>query len=210
MNSEVNWSKKSDPKTGIWPILAAVFLVITLALSILYFLEIRSSNKLKNEIETLSNRSTTVADTEPATVTPTPAAPDTTNLDKLNQQIKTLTQEKTTAETAKTTAETAKTAADAAKTTAENALALANSNQAIVLKYNDVLAYIIDIVDTHNGFDGITDAEFNATKVLAEKTGDVGLTTKLDWAWTEIAVDSIERLVQVLDYIQGKMATKLQ
>lgn len=211
MNSGFN----SPPQKGIWPVLAAIFLVMTLALGVLYFLEIRSSNKLKSELESASSASPSTTTTEPVTETATTA--DTSTLDKLNAQIKTLTAAKTaaetaktTAETAKTTAETAKTAADAAKATAENSLAVATSDKAIALKYNDVLAYIVDVVDAHAGFDGITIAEFNAVKALAEKTGDAGLTTKLDWAWTEVAVSSITRLTGVLDYIQGKISTNLQ
>lgn len=208
MNSEINWSKKSDPK-GIWPILAAIFLVTTLALGVLYFLEIRSSNKLKSEIETLSSRSTTDATvTEPTTDTTTTT--DTTQLDKLNQQIKTLTTEKAAAEKAKTDAETAKTTAEAAKTTAENNLAVVNSNKAIAKAYNAVLAYMVEVVDTHNGLVGITNAEYDAAKDLADVTGDATLVDKLDYVWNNPLVSGYTRLVTLFDYIQGKINTKLQ
>jgi hypothetical protein len=212
MSSEFNYPE-GQKGGGIWSILAAVFLVTTLVLGVLYFLEIRANKALQDGGAQSSNGATceTNAATESKIASDTTAAATAqSDISKLNAQIKTLTTEKDAAVKAKTDAETAKTAAETAKTTAENNLAIANSNKAIAQKYNSVLAYFIEVVDSHDGLAGITDAEYNNAKNLVLQTGDATLKDKLDYVWDEVAVAQIDRIVVFADYIVTKLATKLQ
>lgn len=120
----------------------------------------------------------------------------TTDTSNLTTQIATLTQEKADAQKAKTDAETA--------------LANEKANEALAQKYNDVFSYVLTVVDTHQGLDGWTDAEYQAGRTLAEKTGDAEFLSTVDWAWQHKEVSQITRLVRALRYISDKIKEKLQ
>ncbi len=66
-----------------------------------------------------------------------------------------------------------------------------------ITAYNDFFKYMNQIVETHNGFSGWTDAEFQTGKSKAEATGDTDFVSKVDWAWYETSVDPLQRALGV-------------
>ena len=76
--------------------------------------------------------------------------------------------------------------------------------------YNDVLAYIVQLVQAHNGLNGWTEAEYQAGRTKAVATGDQSFIDIIDWAWNNQAIDQVERLTKVLDAIADGIGNNLK
>ena len=49
--------------------------------------------------------------------------------------------------------------------------------------YNDVLAYLVQLIQAHNGLNGWTEAEYQDGRAKAVATGDQAFIDIIDWAW---------------------------
>jgi len=70
--------------------------------------------------------------------------------------------------------------------------------------YNDVFDYAVDLLIAHPTLTGFTDAEYQAGRALAVKTGDQGLISATDNAWNNTDGNPVARFAQVLqEIVQG-------
>ena len=65
------------------------------------------------------------------------------------------------------------------------------------LTYNEFLKYMTSIIKSHGGFDGWTDAEFQAGKVKSEATGNASYVSTINWAWYQKSVPQLDRAIRV-------------
>jgi len=76
--------------------------------------------------------------------------------------------------------------------------------------YNDVLAYLIQIIQAHNGLNGWTEAEYQTGRAKAVATGDQSFIDIIDWAWNNQAIDQVERLTKVMDAMADGINSNLK
>ncbi len=67
--------------------------------------------------------------------------------------------------------------------------------------YNDFFKYLNQVIRTHNGVSGWTDAEYQVGHQKAEATGSQDFANLIEWAWYHTEVDPITRLLEVWDAI---------
>lgn len=115
---------------------------------------------------------------------------------KLKTANKTLTDENTKLKSEKETLTTQNTEKDAKMAKAK--------------AYNEVLAYIVQIVQAHNGLNGWTEAEYQTGRTKAQATGDQTFVELIEWAWNSTTIDQVERLAKVLDSIADNIGNNLQ
>ena len=78
------------------------------------------------------------------------------------------------------------------------------ANQAKITTYKDFFKYLTDVVETHNGLNGWTDAEYQIGRGKAQATGSSSFVADVDWAWNQRDVDQVTRLVKIFrDIIAG-------
>lgn len=65
-----------------------------------------------------------------------------------------------------------------------------------VKAYNDIFKHYNTVLETHGGFSGWTDAEFEAGKALAELTGSTAFVSTVNWAWYETSVPAFDRVLR--------------
>jgi hypothetical protein len=70
------------------------------------------------------------------------------------------------------------------------------AGMATIKAYNDMFKYYNTVIDTHDGFTGWTDAEFQTGKSLAEKTGNSSYVSTVNWAWYETSVPPFDRALR--------------
>ena len=75
--------------------------------------------------------------------------------------------------------------------------------------YLDVLNYIAQIVDTHDGLEGISEAEYQEGKAIAEATENDDFVKTLEWAWTRTDLNQFDRLATVLKAIASGISDNL-
>ncbi|MFA5157641.1 MAG: hypothetical protein WC451_00410 [Patescibacteria group bacterium] len=66
-----------------------------------------------------------------------------------------------------------------------------------ITAYKEFLKYYNSVIETHNGYTGWTDAEFQVGKTKAEATGDASFVSTVNWAWYETSVDVATRIIRV-------------
>ncbi len=76
--------------------------------------------------------------------------------------------------------------------------------------YNNFFKYMNSIIETHNGFTGWTDAEFQEGRRIAESTGDTTFASRVNWAWYETSVDVTTRVIGVWKAIASGIETSLK
>jgi len=76
--------------------------------------------------------------------------------------------------------------------------------------YNDTLNYIVDLISVHNGLSGITEAEYQKGRQIAQTTNDQSFVDLCDWAWQNESINQIERLTAVLKSIATNISSNLQ
>ena len=67
-----------------------------------------------------------------------------------------------------------------------------------ITAYNEFLRYLNQVMVTHGGFDGWTEAEFQAGRQKAQATGDQALVSIIDWAWNNKDIAQMTRFNTVL------------
>jgi hypothetical protein len=83
---------------------------------------------------------------------------------------------------------------DKASLTAENTALKAGRAKA--LAYNEFFKYLNTVIETHNGFTGWTDAEFQIGRTRAEATGDISFVSTVNWAWYETSINPTTRVIR--------------
>lgn len=76
--------------------------------------------------------------------------------------------------------------------------------------YTALLAYFNQVVETHRGFSGWTNAEYQHARSLAVATGDNNIVSKTEWAWTREDIDPITRVVGWLGEIVSGINNSLK
>ena len=71
------------------------------------------------------------------------------------------------------------------------------AGMAKIKAYNDFLKYYNSVIETHGGFTGWTDAEFQTAQGLANVTGDTSFVNTINWAWYEISIPAVDRIIRV-------------
>jgi len=126
---------------------------------------------------------------------------------QLEKQIGSLTTEKdaisSTAEGEKGTLAEQNAALIADKAALEAKIVEANT-------YNNFLKHMNTVVETHNGFTGWTDAEFQTGNAIAATTGDTTFVNLINWAWYETSVSATERVIAVWKAIASGVETSLK
>lgn len=100
----------------------------------------------------------------------------------------------TTSDKETLTAENTRLIKDKADLTTENTSLKAGKAKA--LAYNEFFKYLNTVIETHNGFSGWTDAEFQTGKTKAEATGDISFVSTVNWAWYETSIDPTIRVIR--------------
>jgi len=126
---------------------------------------------------------------------------------QLEKQLETLTAEKnaldSTAEGEKGTLEEQNATLKSENLVLEAKIAKANT-------YNNFFKHLNTVIETHNGFTGWTDAEFQAGNTIAVTTGDTTFVNLINWAWYETTVDVSTRVVAVWKAIASGIETSLK
>lgn len=187
----VNDPRKSKNVFIIMLVIAIVLFVGLVVLGYLFYQKNKSYNNLEAERKALQQEQSLISK-------------DTVN------QIKTLTAENTSLkkENANLTTENTslkKENEDLAAVNKEKAAKMAKAST-----YNDVLAYLVQIVQAHNGLDGWTEAEYQAGRTKAQATGDQTFVDLIDWAWNSTTIDQVERLTKVLDSISDNIGNNVK
>ncbi|MBU2595261.1 hypothetical protein KJ713_00285 [Patescibacteria group bacterium] len=89
---------------------------------------------------------------------------------------------------------------DLKKSNKESDEAKANK-KTIIEAYTEILAYFAQVVETHGGFTGWTNAEYLHARDIAKKTQSTGFLATVDWAWNQTSVDPTTRVVRFLKEI---------
>lgn len=71
------------------------------------------------------------------------------------------------------------------------------ADKTLASAYNNFFKYLTSVIETHGGFTGWTDAEFQTGRSLAEKTGNTAFVSTINWAWYETSVDPSTRVIRV-------------
>lgn len=71
------------------------------------------------------------------------------------------------------------------------------AKQAKVSAYNEFFNYLNQIIETHGGFTGWTDAEFQIGEQKAEATGDTNFVSDVNWAWYETSIPPDQRVLKI-------------
>lgn len=92
------------------------------------------------------------------------------------------------------TAENAQLKKDKDTLTAENNALKAGKTKA--LAYAEFFRYLNSIIETHGGFTGWTDPEFQTAKTKAEATGDTSFVSTVNWAWYDRDTPPFDRVLR--------------
>ena len=126
---------------------------------------------------------------------------------QLEKQVESLTTEKdelsSTAEGEKGTLEEQNATLKSQKTALEAKITKANA-------YNNFLKHMNSVVQTHNGFTGWTDAEYQTGLALAQATGDASFVSTVTWAWTQTSIDPTTRVIRVWNEIAAGIENSLK
>lgn len=126
---------------------------------------------------------------------------------ELKNQIETLTLEKD---------ELSSTAEGEKGSLEEQNLALKTENDSLktsmaaAAAYNNFFEHMNAVIETHNGFTGWTDTEFQAGNTIAATTGDTSFVNLINWAWYETSVSATERVITVWKAIENGIESSLQ
>ena len=83
----------------------------------------------------------------------------------------------------------------------EKELADKESKSNKIKAYNDVLDYIMQTMEAHNGLNGISEGEYQVGLAKARKTGDSDFVNTVEWAWHSKSISQTERLARVINEI---------
>lgn len=173
--------------------LAGALLIVLTAASVILGLLYRDNNlkykNLEEESKRLLNQPTSSPTASPqASPTPSPTASSSSQADLLkeNTDLKLENQN------------------------LKNTIADKDAKMAKAKTYNDFFKYLNDVTETHNGYTGWTETEYQTAKVKAEATGDGNFVTIVELAWTATSVPQIDRLIKVWNSIDEGIGSNLQ
>ncbi len=83
------------------------------------------------------------------------------------------------------------------KKSLEDQVTANNAKLKTVKAYIDCLSYLIGLIETHNGLDDWSEAEFQKGRELVQATGDSNFLSVVDTAWADKSTDQMIRLVNV-------------
>lgn len=89
------------------------------------------------------------------------------------------------------------------KNSNKESIEAAANKKTITEAYTEILAYFAEVVETHGGFTGWTDAEYQHAREIAKKTQNSGFLSTVDWAWNQTGVDPTTRVVRFLKEISS-------
>ena len=90
-----------------------------------------------------------------------------------------------------------KTALEKENKTLTDQAASDKTKDAKIKAYNDFFKYLNSVIEVHNGFNGWTDAEYQAGRKYAQATGDNNFVSLIDWAWNRKDIDQTTRVIAV-------------
>jgi len=76
--------------------------------------------------------------------------------------------------------------------------------------YNEFYKYLNSVIETHSGYTGWTDAEFETGKQKAEATGDAPFVSTVNWAWYETSVPPYDRVLRTQKEIASGIENALK
>lgn len=79
-----------------------------------------------------------------------------------------------------------------------------------VLTYNQFFEYLNSVIEKYNGFDGWTDADYQAGLTKAQATGDTSFVATVNWAWYETTVPQMTRAIGVWKAISTGITNSLK
>ena len=123
-------------------------------------------------------------------------------IDEQEEEITSLTEDNETLEGEKETLE-------GEKTTLEDSVSSYLAKLAKIGKYINFLDYVYYVVGVHNGFNNLTDAEYQTAKAKAQATGDSNLVTTVDTAWNDVGGDQMVRFLNVVTAAQNGIKANL-
>lgn len=83
------------------------------------------------------------------------------------------------------------------KKSLEDQVTASNAKLKTIKAYMDSLSYLIGLVETHNGMNNWTEAEFQQGRLLVQATGDQNFLNVVDAAWADKSTPQMTRLVNV-------------
>ena len=199
MNDQSNSTpiEKADSKIKIVLIALTILFFITSAIfATCYILKNKAYGKLQNDYKSLSTtlQTATSKNTTNAKNTTSTTSNTKDNFD-LETQIATLQKENTELEKSKTVAETA--------------LAEEKAVEAKATQYNNIIGLLSDLILQHGEMTEFTEADFEQSKALAEKTGDTELVNLMVEKWNDKVTNPDINVFTVLKFIQEKIASNI-
>jgi len=88
--------------------------------------------------------------------------------------------------------------AEGEKGTLEEQNAALKAKIAGATAYNNFLKHLNSVIETHGGFTGWTDAEYQTGLALAQATGNSAFVNTITWAWTQTSIGPVVRVLRVL------------
>ncbi len=114
----------------------------------------------------------------------------------LNEKLKTAEDNLAKANSEIATLKSSSSASGNSISSLEKQVADYKAGMAKITAYKEFLKYYNSVVETHNGYTGWTDAEFQIAKTKAEATGDTDFVSTVNWAWYETSIDPITRIIK--------------
>ncbi len=95
------------------------------------------------------------------------------------------------------------------KKSLEDQVTASSAKLKTVKAYMDSLSYLIGLIETHNGMDNWTEAEFQQGRQLVQTTGDQNFLNVVDAAWADTGGDQTIRLLNVLKALASGVNSNL-
>lgn len=185
--------KKAGSKIKIiLVVLTILFFITSVMFATCYILKNKAYTKLQNDYKSLS---TTLQTTTPKNTTTTTTSSTTKEDSDLKAQVATLQKENAELEKSKIVAETA--------------LAEEKAGEAKATQYNNIIGLLSDLILQRGEVTEFTEADFEQTKVLAEKIGDTELINLMVEKWADHTVNPDINVFTVIKFIQEKIASNI-
>lgn len=193
MNDQPNPTpiKKAGSKIKIILVVLTILFFITSAIfATCYILKNKAYTKLQNDYKSLS---TTLQTTTPKNTTTT--SNSTKENSDLKAQVTTLQKENADLEKSKIAAETA--------------LDEEKAGEAKAIQYNNIIGLLSDLILQRGEVTEFTEADFEQSKALAEKTGDTELVNLMVEKWNDKVTNPDISVFTVIKYIQEKIVSNI-
>ncbi len=81
---------------------------------------------------------------------------------------------------------------------------------AVANAYNEFFKYMNSVIETHGGYSGWTENEYQTARAKAQATGSSGFVSTVDWAWHRTDIDPTTRILKVLQEIASGIENALK